>query len=145
MTEPLSKQPKSAEIASAKIQKPKELMDGVTTVQIAGKDVFIKCNHKGVQHLHVASFMAAALNTDNCSAAAYFKKMLKKDASLESELEGLFVDMFFFVNGKKSLGIQFKGGIILLQNIKEKRANLDRCRQIVNDLLQICSGDNDEE
>jgi len=131
-------------MSEATTQKAKNLAYGVTTVQIAGKDVFVQSDAQGVQYLHVASFLASVLNTCDNKAAFYWREKLKKDEALKTRLVGLYEEMNFLKVGKGGAGIHFQGGIILLQNVREKRASLDHCRRVANDLIRVCTGNKQE-
>lgn len=126
--------------STSKKSKSKQLHDNVETIQICGKNVYMKPNDKSIQHLHVAGFLAVVLNRTENVGARYWREKLEKDQQLTKELHDLFEEMEFFFFGKKGVGIQFKAAILLLQNVKERHASIEHCRQIVDDLIKIYKG-----
>jgi len=144
MSEPVLKKPKipkETSISEKPMPKPKALASGVSTVKIAGKDVLLKLNEQGVQELHVASFLAVVLNTDDNKASCYWRKKMENDTTLSDKVKKFSREMKFYNLGKIGIGIQFEAAIYILQNVKEKYASLDHCRSIVNELIQMYSGD----
>jgi len=121
--------------------KPKNLADGVSVVQIAGKDVLIYSNAEGVQYLHNGSYVAAVLGGTDNAGTKYWREKIDFDHDFSRKVENLYQKIHFCQGLKKGVGIQFKAAVLLLQKVKTKHASLDHCRLVVEDLLKIYSGD----